>query len=77
MSQVALIRKRLLLCCLWVAGVLSQGLHEARGQVPALLSYQGRVEVGTNAFAGNGQFKFALVNGNGSQVYQFFRMLLQ
>ena len=38
-------------------------------QVPQLLNYQGRVTViGTN-FNGTGQFKFALVNGNGTQTY--------
>ncbi len=38
-------------------------------QVPQLLNYQGRVAViGTN-FNGTGQFKFALVNGNGTQTY--------
>ena len=39
------------------------------GQVPGLLNYQGRVFVGSTAFEGNGQFKFALVNQDGSQSY--------
>src|SRR4051812_12888498 len=40
-----------------------QPLH---AQVPPLLSYQGRVVVGTTNFSGVGQFKFALVNGTAS-----------
>jgi hypothetical protein len=42
---------------------------KARGQVPYLLNYQGRVLVGGNAFGGTGQFKFALVSGDGTQTY--------
>jgi N-acetylneuraminic acid mutarotase len=38
-------------------------------QVPNLINYQGRVAVGTMNFEGTGQFKFALVNGNGSTTY--------
>jgi hypothetical protein len=38
-------------------------------QVPQLLSYQGRVVVGTTNFDGSGQFKFALVNASGSTTY--------
>ena len=38
-------------------------------QVPNLVSYQGRVAVGTVNFDGTGQFKFALVNTNGSTTY--------
>ncbi len=38
-------------------------------QVPQLLHYQGRVQVGTNDFSGTGQFKFALVNASGSATY--------
>lgn len=41
----------------------------ANAQVPSLLSYQGRVAVGTVNFDGSGQFKFALVNANGSTSY--------
>lgn len=41
----------------------------ALAQVPQLLNYQGRVAVGTTNFTGTGQFKFALVNGNGSTTY--------
>lgn len=38
-------------------------------QVPGLLNYQGRIAVGSTNFDGNGQFKFALVNGTGSISY--------
>ena len=41
----------------------------ADAQVPQLLNYQGRVQVGTNDFNGTGQFKFALVNADGSTTY--------
>ena len=38
-------------------------------QVPQLLNYQGRVQVGTNDFNGTGHFKFALVNSGGIATY--------
>ncbi len=38
-------------------------------QVPQILNYQGRVQVGTTNFDGTGQFKFALVNTNGTTTY--------
>jgi hypothetical protein len=41
----------------------------ARGQVPDLLNYQGRVLVSGVAFGGTGQFKFALVSRDGTQTY--------
>ena len=41
----------------------------ALGQVPPLVNYQGRVVVGTTNFDGTGQFKFALVNNNGSVTF--------
>ena len=37
----------------------------AAAQVPTLLSYQGRVQMNNTNFGGNGQFKFALVQGLG------------
>ena len=40
-----------------------------QGQVPQLINYQGRVAVGLTNFNGSGQFKFALVNTNGSATY--------
>jgi hypothetical protein len=41
----------------------------ARAQVPLLLNFQGRVAVGTTNFNGAGQFKFALVNTNGTTTF--------
>ena len=38
-------------------------------QVPQILNYQGRVAVGAVNFDGPGQFKFALVNTNGTTSY--------
>ncbi len=38
-------------------------------QVPQLINYQGRVAVGTVNFDGSGQFKFALVNADGTATY--------
>jgi hypothetical protein len=40
-----------------------------QAQVPQLINYQGRVTVGTVNFAGTGQFKFALVNADGTITY--------
>ncbi len=37
--------------------------------VPLLLNFQGRVTVDGTVFTGTGQFKFALVNADGSQSY--------
>jgi hypothetical protein len=41
----------------------------ATAQVPQLLQFQGRVAADGAAFSGTGQFKFALVNGDGSSTY--------
>src|SRR2546427_13230439 len=46
--------------------LLCSPLH---AQVPQLINYQGRVVVGATNFNGTGQFKFALVNTNGSVTY--------
>jgi hypothetical protein len=40
-----------------------------QAQVPQLINYQGRVAVGAVNFNGSGQFKFALVNGDGTESY--------
>ena len=48
------------------AFLLGYTLH---AQVPQLINYQGRVAVGTVNFDGSGQFKFALVNGDGTTTY--------
>jgi hypothetical protein len=41
----------------------------ARGQVPGIINYQGRVSVAGTNFDGTGQFQFALVNNGASQTY--------
>lgn len=41
----------------------------AQGQVPQIINYQGRIAVGGTNFNGTGQFKFALVNGAGTQTF--------
>ena len=46
--------------------LLSCKLH---AQVPKLVNYQGRVAVDTVNFEGAGQFKFALVNSNGTLTF--------
>jgi hypothetical protein len=38
-------------------------------QVPQIINYQGRVLSGSTNFDGSGQFKFALVNSNGTTAY--------
>lgn len=53
----------------WLALLLLLAAPLLRGQVPQLLHYQGRVQVGTNDFHGTGQFKFALVNADGTTTY--------
>lgn len=40
-----------------------------QAQVPQIINYQGRVVVGTTNFNGTGQFRFALVNTNGTTTY--------
>jgi hypothetical protein len=59
--------KTLRLLTLIVASSLLASLAPA--QVPPLISYQGRVAVGGTNFNGSGQFKFALVNNNGSATF--------
>ncbi len=44
-------------------------LQPASAQVPQLLNYQGRVSVGGTNFDGTGQFKFSLINTNGTTNY--------
>lgn len=53
-----------LLC---LAAVCLAGIAVA--QVPQLVNFQGRVVVGNLNFDGTGQFKFALVNSNGTATY--------
>lgn len=49
--------------------VCADGLGTTRAAVPQQLNYQGREAVNGVNFDGNGQFKFALVKGNGSVAY--------
>ena len=53
----------LMVVCL---GLLISKTTFAEGDVPKLLNFQGRVSVGGQPFTGTGQFKFALVNPDGS-----------
>lgn len=48
---------------------LLPGALHAQAPVPQLVNCQGRVAVGAVNFNGSGQFKFALVNANGSTTY--------
>ena len=54
--------------CTWIIAFLSLP-WQAAAQVPNVLSYQGRVAVDGVNFDGSGQFKFALVNTDGSVSY--------
>lgn len=44
-------------------------ISSAIAQVPPLINYQGRVVISGTNFSGTGQFKFALVNSNGTVTY--------
>src|SRR6266850_6174142 len=48
------------------AGLLA---WHADAQVPQMINYQGRVAVGGTNFSGSGQFKFALVNQDGTATF--------
>lgn len=52
-----------------LAFALGCGLGAARGQVPQIISYQGVVSAAGSNFNGLGQFKFALVNSNGTATF--------
>jgi hypothetical protein len=49
--------------------IYSLAVLTTRADGPALINYQGRVVVGNVNFNGTGQFKFALVNSNGTTTY--------
>ena len=51
------------------AAVLALLSPALRAQVPQMINYQGRVAVGAVNFDGSGQFKFALVNTDGTSRY--------
>lgn len=62
MKPVTILRLAFLLAALAAGGV--------QAQVPSILNYQGRVTVGgTNLTTNAAQFKFALVDSNGTTVY--------
>jgi hypothetical protein len=44
-------------------------LPQTQAEIPALLSYQGRIAVDEVNFDGDGQFKFALVSGDEATTY--------
>ena len=54
-----------------VLAILLSGLVPAAlvAQTPGLVSYQGRIAVGTTNFEGTGQFRFALTNAGGAVVW--------
>lgn len=52
-------------CLLLTLASLALLAAPARAQVPTMMSYQGRVLMDSTNFTGNGQFKFALVQGAG------------
>jgi len=54
-----------------IIGTLCGLLHTTSvlGQPIGTLGYQGRVSINGGAYTGTGQFKFAIVNGDGSSVY--------
>ncbi len=59
--------KSILLWTTIAVGLLFQICLQA--QVPQLINYQGRVAVGGTNFDGSGQFKFALVSGDGTSSF--------
>jgi hypothetical protein len=58
--------KAFILHVAFTAIVATSALH---AQVPNLVNYQGRVAVDAVNFEGTGQFKFALVNGDGTTTF--------
>ena len=54
---------------LWILAWCAVFSGSVVGQVPQIINYQGRISVAGNAFTGTGQFRFALVNGNGTTSY--------
>lgn len=52
-----------------LAALLALFTPALRAQVPQMISYKGRVAVGAVNFDGSGQFKFALVNSDGTSRY--------
>ena len=52
-----------------ILAILMAFTPNAGAQVPRVLNYQGRVASGGALFEGTGQFKFALVNADGTTFY--------
>src|SRR5437762_1669895 len=63
-----IVMKSARLFLLWVAFALANGTA-LRAQVPQLINFQGRVAADGVNFNGTGQFKFALVNGEGTGTF--------
>jgi hypothetical protein len=59
-----MLKRILMVCLVWVATALS-----VFGQVPGLISHQGKVTLSGTNYSGAGQFKFALVNSAGDTTY--------
>ena len=53
----------------WTAILLVSLLPQVQAEIPAMLSHQGRIAVDGVNFDGDGQFKFALVSGDGATTY--------
>lgn len=51
------------------ASMLGAFSSTASAQVPQIINYQGRINVGATPFTGTGQFKFALVNGDATTSF--------
>ena len=57
------------LICLGLVTILLGSAVGATAQIPRLINYQGQVHVNGTIFNGTGSFKFAMVNGDGTQTY--------
>lgn len=55
--------------CFVCFGMLSASPFNARAQTPQILTYQGHLEQSGVDYTGEGEFKFALVNGGGTATY--------
>lgn len=55
--------------CLVASLLLILGGSPLGAQVPQIINYQGKIKVGDTAFNGTGKFRFALVNGDGTNSF--------
>lgn len=55
----------------WLGAAIALGgfILAAHSQVPQIISYQGTISAAGSNFNGLGQFKFALVNSNGTASF--------